>query len=87
VELRRKVEEAGASVSFAEAPGDRGRELAVEWVDAPPADDLGRLAAKLTGRDLATQLAHDLRRFKQVWRQDRSRAPMRRPTATCSLVT
>jgi hypothetical protein len=66
VELRRKVEEASATVSFTEAPGDRGTELRVEWLDAPPADDLGRLAAELTGRDLATQLADDLRRFKQV---------------------
>jgi hypothetical protein len=66
VELRRKIEEAEASVSFTDAPGDRGTELAVEWLDAPPADDLGRLAAKLSGRDLATQLADDLRRFKQL---------------------
>jgi hypothetical protein len=66
VELRRKIEEADASVSFTDAPGDRGTELAVEWLDTPPADDFGRLAAKLSGRDLATQLADDLRRFKQL---------------------
>ena len=65
VDLRRKIEEAGASVSFADAPGDRGTELAVEFVDKPRADDLGRVARKLGGDDLATQLSDDLRRFKQ----------------------
>jgi hypothetical protein len=64
-ELRRKVEEAGASVSFAEAPGDRGTELIVEFRHDPPAGDLGAVAQKLTGKDLATQLSDDLRRFKQ----------------------
>ncbi len=51
VELRRKVEEAGASVSFAEAPGDRGPELAVDW--RPRRERLvpvGRLPDRLHGR-------------------------------------
>jgi hypothetical protein len=64
-ELRGKVEDAGAAVTFAAAPGDRGTELAVEFEHAPPAGDLGAAAQKLTGRDLATQLSDDLRRFKQ----------------------
>jgi hypothetical protein len=64
-ELRRKVEDAGAAVTFAAAPGDRGTELAVEFLHDPPAGDLGAAAQKLTGRDLATQLSDDLRRFKQ----------------------
>jgi hypothetical protein len=64
-ELRDKVDEAGALVSFAEAPGGRGTELAVEFVHRPRAGDLGTLAARLTGSDLATQLADDLRRLKQ----------------------
>lgn len=64
-ELRRKVEDAGARVSFADAPGDRGTELAVEFEHDPTAGDLGAAAQKLTGRDLAAQLADDLRRFKQ----------------------
>ncbi len=54
-----------SSASFAAAPGDRGTELAVEFEYAPPAGDLGAAAQKLTGRDLATQLSDDLRRFKQ----------------------
>jgi len=65
VELRRKVEDAGARTTFAEAPGGRGTELVVEFEVDPPAGDLGEAVLKLTGRDLATQLADDLRRFKQ----------------------
>lgn len=64
-ELREKVEAAGASVRFAEAPGDRGTELIVEFEYDPPLGDLGAAAQKLTGSDLATQLSDDLRRLKQ----------------------
>jgi len=64
-DLRRKIEDAKASVRFAKAPGDRGTELAVEYTDAPLGGDLGRTTVKLIGRDLATQLSDDLRRFKQ----------------------
>src|SRR4051794_5764406 len=64
-ELRRKVDAAGAWVIFAEAPGNRGTELVVEFEYDPPAGDLGAAVQKLTGRDLATHLADDLRRGKQ----------------------
>jgi uncharacterized membrane protein len=64
-ELRRKVDEAGASVLFATAPGERGTELIVEFDYDPPAGDLGAAVQKLTGADLATQLSDDLRRLKQ----------------------
>lgn len=64
-ELREKLQANDAVVSFDEAPGGRGTELAVDLVFDPPAGDLGKAALKLTGRDLATQLADDLRRFKQ----------------------
>jgi uncharacterized membrane protein len=64
-DVRRKVDKAGASVTFAEAPGDRGTELRVEFEHDPFAGDLGAAAQKLTGRDLATQLSDDLRRLKQ----------------------
>jgi uncharacterized membrane protein len=64
-DLRQKVNEAGALVSFEDAPGGRGTELAVELVYAPPAGDLGAAAQKLMGKDLPTQLADDLRRLKQ----------------------
>ena len=64
-ELRRKVDDGGAAVLFADAPGNRGTELIVEFVYDPPAGDLGSAFKKLTGNDLATKLADDLRRFKQ----------------------
>jgi uncharacterized membrane protein len=64
-DLRRKVDEAGAFVSFSDAPGNRGTELAVELLYAPPAGDLGAAVQKLTGSDLPTQLGDDLRRLKQ----------------------
>jgi len=64
-ELRRKVDEAGAFASFEDAPGDRGTELVVELMYAPPAGDLGKAVQKVAGRDLPTQLSDDLRRFKQ----------------------
>lgn len=64
-ELRRQVEERDATVTFADAPGGRGTELAVEFEQDPPLGDLGLAAAKLSGQDLATQLSDDLRRLKQ----------------------
>jgi len=63
--LVEKIRDAGASVHFADAPGDRGTELVVEFLHDPPAGDIGAAVQKLTGRDLATQLSDDLRRFKQ----------------------
>lgn len=65
-ELREKVLDAGAAVSFAEAPNASGTELAVDLTQDPPAGDLGGAVLKLTGKDLATELADDLRRFKQL---------------------
>jgi hypothetical protein len=64
-ETRQKVDAAGATVTFTPAPGDRGTELVVEFFFDPPAGDFGVLAAKLSGKDLATELADDLRRLKQ----------------------
>ncbi len=64
-ELRDKVVDAGATVSFSSAPG-HGTELAIDLTEKPPAGDLGGAVMKLTGKDLATQLADDLRRFKQL---------------------
>ena len=63
--LRQKVADAEGAVTFAEAPGDRGTEVAVEFLHRPRAGDLGAAMTKLTGNDLATQLSDDLRRFKQ----------------------
>jgi uncharacterized membrane protein len=51
--------------TFAAAPGGRGTELAVEFVQDPPFGELGVVATKLAGTDKATQLSDELRRFKQ----------------------
>jgi hypothetical protein len=64
-ELRRKVDDKGAAVMIADAPGDRGTELVVEFDYAPPRGDIGAVVQKVSGRDLATQLSDDLRRLKQ----------------------
>jgi hypothetical protein len=64
-EARRVVDEAGGSVRFLHAPGDRGTELVVEFEVDPRGGDFGRAAAKLGGKDPATRLADELRRFKQ----------------------
>jgi uncharacterized membrane protein len=63
--LGERLLDAGATVSFTPAPHD-GTELAVDLTQDPPAGDLGGAVIKLTGKDLATQLADDLRRFKQL---------------------
>jgi uncharacterized membrane protein len=65
-ELRKAVSDAGATVHYQPAPGDRGTEVVVAWLEDPPAGELGALAKKLSGNDLATQLADDLRRFKAL---------------------
>lgn len=64
-ETRNKVADAKGKVRFERAPGDRGTELVVEYVEDPPFGDFGVIARKLSGRDLATQLSDDLRRLKQ----------------------
>jgi uncharacterized membrane protein len=62
---RSTVTNSGA-VHFEEAPGGRGTEVHVELSYEPPAGTLGASVAKLLGEEPATQLADDLRRFKQV---------------------
>lgn len=64
-DVRRKVDAADGSVELKDAPGKRGTELAVTFTFDPRGGEFGVLAAKLSGKDLATELADDLRRFKQ----------------------
>jgi len=64
-ELRQRVQKHGAVIRYAEAPGGRGTEVVVEWTEDPPLGEIGALASKVSGNDLATQLADDLRRLKQ----------------------
>jgi hypothetical protein len=64
-ELRQKLQQHGAVIRYADAPGGRGTEVIVEWTQDPPLGEIGALASKVSGNDLATQLADDLRRLKQ----------------------
>jgi len=66
IELHRKIEQVGGHVVFSDAPGNRGTEVAVDFIDAPPAGELGAAVLKAAGSDLATELSNDLRRFKQL---------------------
>jgi uncharacterized membrane protein len=53
-------------VHFRPAPGGRGTEVEVEVRYDVPAGKLGRMVARLLGKDPGQQVASDLRRFKQV---------------------
>lgn len=54
------------SVSFQDAPADRGTEVRVELMYDAPGGAAGAALAKWLGEEPAQQLADDLRRFKQV---------------------
>jgi uncharacterized membrane protein len=54
------------SVTFRDAPGDRGTEVLVELRYQPPGGKVGALIAKLFGEEPEQQVKGDLRRFKQV---------------------
>jgi hypothetical protein len=59
------VEDADASVSFTDAPGDRGTEIHVDLESGPRGGKLGEAARKLTGSEPRAKVMDDLRRFKQ----------------------
>jgi uncharacterized membrane protein len=54
-----------ATVSFVEAPGDRGTEIHVDLGQSSPAGKLGEIARKLAGSKPLAKVKDDLRRFKQ----------------------
>jgi uncharacterized membrane protein len=58
------VDSAGATVRFADAPGDRGTEIHVELGDREPGR-FGRVVQKVTGAQPLAKAKDDLRRFKQ----------------------
>lgn len=53
-------------VTFDDAPGDRGTRVSVRIAYKPPAGELGRVVAKLFGREPHIQARQDLRRFKML---------------------
>jgi uncharacterized membrane protein len=54
------------SVTFVEAPGDRGTEVHVSLSYDPPGGGVGKMVAKLFGEEPGQQVRSDLKRFKQV---------------------
>ena len=60
------ADDAGAAVTFVDAPGDRGTEVHVDLDEETRGGKLGELIGKLTGNDPLAQAKDDLRRFKQL---------------------
>jgi uncharacterized membrane protein len=56
------IDEAGASVTFTAAPGDRGTEV---HVDVDPPGGLGGVVSKITGAAPLARAKDELRHFKQ----------------------
>ena len=56
----------GASVSFKDAPGDRGTEIHVELSDSARGGKVGEIVGKVTGSDPLAEVKDGLRRFKAV---------------------
>jgi uncharacterized membrane protein len=54
------------SVHFDEAGADRGTRIRVRLQYSPPGGKIGTAVAKLLGRDAASEIREDLRRFKQL---------------------
>src|SRR5215212_8576575 len=54
-----------ATVSFKEAPGDRGTEVYVDLDETAPGGKVGEAFAKLTGKEPLAKAKDNLRRFKQ----------------------
>jgi uncharacterized membrane protein len=58
--------EEGADIKFTDGPPGRGTQVTATIVYDPPAGDLGKLIAKLFGKEPKVQARRDLRRFKQL---------------------
>jgi len=59
------VESVDASVTFREAPGDRGTEIIVDLEGSVRGGVLGEVVQKLAGSEPLAKVKDDLRRFKQ----------------------
>jgi len=60
------IDSSNASVTFVEAPGDRGTEIHVEVDPGGRAATVGAAAKKLVGAAPLAKAKDDLRRFKQL---------------------
>ena len=54
------------SVNFDDAGPGRGTRVQVHLQYSPPGGKVGAAVARLLGRDAATEIREDLRRFKQI---------------------
>jgi uncharacterized membrane protein len=61
----RHIKELGATVSFSDAPGDRGTEIHVELASTGPAGRLPEPLQKLATAPTLAKVEDELRRFKQ----------------------
>ncbi len=59
------IEQAGATVTFRDAPGDRGTEIHVDLERSTPGRKLGEVVQKVVGAAPLAKVKDDLRRFKQ----------------------
>jgi uncharacterized membrane protein len=59
------IQESDASVTFVEAPGDRGTEIHVDLEQSAPGGKLGEIVQKLVGSEPLAKVKDDLRHFKQ----------------------
>ena len=59
------VDDAGAAVTFKDAPGDRGTEIHVDLEGSTPGGKLGEVVQKLVGSAPLPKIKDDLRHFKQ----------------------
>ena len=59
------LQNADATVSFVDAPGDKGTEIHVDLVENAPAGKLGEVVKKVLGAHPRARVMDDLRRFKQ----------------------
>jgi len=59
------ISDLDATVTFKDAPGDRGTEIHVDLERDAPGGKLGEAVQKLTGSDPLAKVKDDLRRFKQ----------------------
>src|SRR3954449_13527310 len=58
------VDDAGAAVTFKDAPGDRGTEIHVDLEGSTPGGKLGEVVQKLVGSAPLAKVKDDLRHFK-----------------------
>lgn len=68
-------------VTFRDAPGGRGTEVAAVIAYRPPGGEIGRLAAKLFQREPAIQARRELKRFKMLMETGEIATPYNRNDA------